>query len=168
MTDPQLLGAFNGLPVGLYRCTPDGRFLDVNAALVELLGYPDRDALLAVPCGDLYVRPADRRRWNEILRANGAVRDFETQMRRRDGSLVWVRDSAFISPGTDGLAESEIGVMVDVTDAPQARVGDEAVLIGRQGGAFIPASELSKICGTIPYETATALSARVPRVAVAR
>ncbi|HEX7603539.1 MAG TPA: alanine racemase, partial [Polyangiaceae bacterium] len=57
-------------------------------------------------------------------------------------------------------------VMVDVTEAPRPRVGDDAVLIGRQGGEEIRVSELSRHCGTIPYETATALSSRVPRVGV--
>lgn len=58
-------------------------------------------------------------------------------------------------------------VMIDVTDAPRARVGGDAVLLGRQGGAEVSASELAALCGTIPYETVTALSGRVPRVAVA-
>ncbi len=57
-------------------------------------------------------------------------------------------------------------VMVDVTSAPRSRVGDDAVLIGRQGRAEIRMSELSRLCGTIPYETATGLSSRVPRVGV--
>jgi alanine racemase len=57
-------------------------------------------------------------------------------------------------------------VMVDVTGTPRARVGDHAVLIGRQGRAEIRAEELARLCGTIPYETATALSSRVPRVGV--
>lgn len=52
--------------------------------------------------------------------------------------------------------------MIDVTDAPRARVGDDAVLLG----PGVPASELARLCGTIPYETATTLSSRVPRVAV--
>jgi len=56
--------------------------------------------------------------------------------------------------------------MIDVTGVPRARVGDDAVLIGRQDDAVITAAELARICGTIPYETATALSSRVPRVAV--
>lgn len=53
--------------------------------------------------------------------------------------------------------------MVDATGVPAARVGDDAVLIGRQGDGHIPASELARLCGTISYETVTALSARVPR-----
>jgi alanine racemase len=58
-------------------------------------------------------------------------------------------------------------VMVDVTEAGPTRVGDDAVLIGRQGRAEISAGELARLCGTIPYETATSLSSRVPRVGVA-
>jgi alanine racemase len=56
-------------------------------------------------------------------------------------------------------------VMVDVTGSPRARVGDDVVLIGRQGRAEVRAAELARLCGTIPYETAANLSARVPRVA---
>jgi alanine racemase len=56
--------------------------------------------------------------------------------------------------------------MVDVSAATEARVGVDAVLLGRQGGAEVSAGELAKLCGTIPYETVTALSSRVPRVAV--
>ena len=56
--------------------------------------------------------------------------------------------------------------MVDVTGVPRARVGEDAVLIGAQGRERIEAGELSRLCGTIPYETATAISSRVPRVGV--
>ncbi|MBI3289727.1 MAG: alanine racemase [Elusimicrobia bacterium] len=56
--------------------------------------------------------------------------------------------------------------MVDVTEAAGARVGDDAVLMGRQGGVAISAAELARLCGTISYETATAISSRVPRVGV--
>ncbi len=57
-------------------------------------------------------------------------------------------------------------IMIDVTAAPRARVGEDVVLLGRQDDAVVSASELAKLCGTIPYETATALSSRVPRVGV--
>ncbi len=56
--------------------------------------------------------------------------------------------------------------MIDVTNVPRARVGDDAVLIGAQGRERVEAAELARLCGTIPYETAAGLSARVPRLAV--
>jgi alanine racemase len=54
--------------------------------------------------------------------------------------------------------------VIDVTDVPTAQPGDEAVLIGRQGSEQIGASELAKLCHTIPYEILTGISQRVPRV----
>ena len=57
--------------------------------------------------------------------------------------------------------------MVDVTDAPGAAVGSEAVLIGRDGGAEITARDLAAAGGTIPYETVTLITARVPRFTMA-
>jgi alanine racemase len=57
--------------------------------------------------------------------------------------------------------------MVDATGVPAARVGDDAVLLGRQGGAEVPAAELARLCGTIPYEIAAGLSSRVPRTEAA-
>jgi len=52
---------------------------------------------------------------------------------------------------------------VDVTDLPEAAIGDEAVLLGEQGGAQIRVEEVAEACGTIPYEIFTSVSRRVPR-----
>jgi alanine racemase len=52
---------------------------------------------------------------------------------------------------------------VDVTHVPEAAVGDEVVLLGRQGGARIGADDLARHAGTLPYEILTNISRRVPR-----
>jgi alanine racemase len=54
--------------------------------------------------------------------------------------------------------------LVDVSQVRAVRPGDEAVLIGRQGGGEITANELADWCGTIPWEVLTSLSYRVPRL----
>ena len=54
--------------------------------------------------------------------------------------------------------------MTDVTDVPDARVGDEAVLIGRQGAEEISADEVAEIQGTISYEVLCRIGPRVPRI----
>jgi alanine racemase len=53
--------------------------------------------------------------------------------------------------------------MVDATDLPECRVGDEAVLLGRQGGASINVSELAEGAQTNSYEIVSRIAARVPR-----
>lgn len=55
-------------------------------------------------------------------------------------------------------------VTIDVTDIPGVRYGDEAVLIGEQGGERITAEEIAAKIGTIPYEVLCAISVRVPRI----
>lgn len=57
-------------------------------------------------------------------------------------------------------------LMLDLTRVPSAKVGDEAVLIGRQGREEISSVEIAEALGTIPYEVACAISTRVPRLAV--
>ena len=54
--------------------------------------------------------------------------------------------------------------MVDVTDIPQTRIGDEVVLIGRQGNAMLTAEGVAERLGTINYEVVAEILARVPRV----
>jgi len=56
--------------------------------------------------------------------------------------------------------------MVDVTDVPAARIGDDVVLIGRQGRESVSAQEVADRIGTIPYEVTTMLSSRVPRMSL--
>lgn len=54
--------------------------------------------------------------------------------------------------------------MVDVTDLPGVQVGDEAVLIGRQGQETIGADQVAEWTSTIPYEVLCAIGPRVPRL----
>ncbi len=56
--------------------------------------------------------------------------------------------------------------MVDIGHIPEARVGDEVVLFGRQKNESIPVEEVARLAGTIPYEIVCLVSPRVPRVYV--
>lgn len=55
-------------------------------------------------------------------------------------------------------------IMADVTNVPDARVGDEVILIGSQGEESVTADELASLAGTISYEILLSISERVPRV----
>ena len=57
-------------------------------------------------------------------------------------------------------------MVIDVSDLPEATVGDEVVLMGRQGDEEIPASELADRAGTIHWEITTRIGSRVRRVYV--
>jgi two-component system cell cycle sensor histidine kinase/response regulator CckA len=115
---------FEGIPVGLYRSTPDGNLIDANPAMVAMLGYPDRESLLATPSASLYVDAADQYRWSAEMTGTGAVLDFDVQIRRADGVAIWVRDTAFVTRNPDGTALLYEGILEDIT----ARVEAERAL----------------------------------------
>ncbi|TMK85596.1 MAG: sensor domain-containing diguanylate cyclase, partial [Actinobacteria bacterium] len=89
-------------------------------SLARLLGYPDRETLLKADANEFYVDPADRERWRIIMDSEGSVGDFELQLRRRDGSVIWVRDSARVVRDKDERIVAYEGVLVDITRRKQA------------------------------------------------
>lgn len=111
---------FENVPLGLYRTTPEGRILDASAALVQMLGYPDREALMNIKSIDTYVNPQDRQRWRELMEQQGAVRHFEAQLRQRDGSIIWVEDNAQVVRDAEGRVLYYEGSLQDITERKQA------------------------------------------------
>jgi alanine racemase len=55
-------------------------------------------------------------------------------------------------------------LMIDLTDVPEAQLGDEAVLLGTQGTDCITVQELARLSGTVTYDVLTGFRARLPRV----
>jgi PAS domain S-box-containing protein len=105
------------LPVGVYRSTPDGRVLMANPALLRMLGYDswqevasrnlEREALEAG-----YSRGAFR----EQIEGQGEVRGLEATWKRRDGSVVFIRESARAIRADDGRVLYYDGTIEDFTE----------------------------------------------------
>ena len=103
------------LPIGLYRTTPDGRFLDGNPAFARLLGVVDLSELVGRDVAAFYLDPAERLRWRERLDREGVVRDWEFTVRRQDGSLATVRDTATAVRSATGEVLHYEGAVEDVS-----------------------------------------------------
>ena len=106
-------GLVEHVPVGIYRTTPSGKMIDVNSAMVEILRFPDPEALLGINAASLYVNPDDRERGNRQRDAAGVARDFRAQLRTGDGGTVWVRMNA--RAVRDGDEEYWEGIIEDIT-----------------------------------------------------
>ncbi|MBK9093591.1 MAG: PAS domain S-box protein [Anaerolineae bacterium] len=111
---------FEGVPIGLYRTTPDGRILAANQALSEMLGYPAPGALLEVNAADLFLDPDRRVRQKARLAQENVIRQDEIQLRRRDGRIIWARDTAHaVRDEVDGIHFAE-GSLEDITERKRA------------------------------------------------
>src|SRR6185369_5051712 len=86
---------FDNIQEGLFFSSPEGRFIEVNDALVRMLGYSSRDELLKIDIEkNLYVNPQDRNTFTEALEAKGVLRNYEEVLRRKDGSLIHTLQNA--------------------------------------------------------------------------
>ncbi|MGH2555617.1 MAG: sensor domain-containing diguanylate cyclase, partial [Actinomycetota bacterium] len=108
------------LPVGIYRTTPEGAILEANRALVRILGYPDKESLLQADVREFFVDRTDREVWMSKIGAEASVSDLELQLRRPDGSVIWVRDSARAVFGEDDRIVCYEGALQDITRQKQA------------------------------------------------
>jgi len=107
---------FENVPIGLYITEPDGRIIDANAALVRMLGYPDKAELLGMLASDLYASPDDREHEQTLFDDDAFVEDYETQLKCRDGRLIWVRDKCRAIRNDDGTIRAFEGSLQDITD----------------------------------------------------
>lgn len=112
---------FEGVPVGIYRSTPKGEILDANLALIEMLAYPDRESLVATHAADVYLDPAERQRWQDVMEHRSAVHIDEVRFRRRDGTIIWVRNRARAVRDSSGQVLHYEGMCEDITQRKQSR-----------------------------------------------
>lgn len=95
MTNEDYKELYDSATVGLWRTTiNDGKFINANSAVADILGYDDIDDLMSQKTSDFY----DRDIFIEELEKLKEVNNFEICMRKKDGSSVWVSISAKIYP----------------------------------------------------------------------
>jgi len=102
---------------GFFRSTPEGRFTEVNPALVRMLGYKSAAEVLALKIpDDLYVDPAQR----EQLRANyensGTVQGVELLWKKKNGEPIVVSLHASVTRDSQGRLLGYEGLVLDVTE----------------------------------------------------
>ena len=121
---------FESSPVGLYRSTPQGRYLDVNTAFARILGYDSEEQLIA-DISDIgtqvYANPREREALAGMLAEHGRVVDFEIEAWRQDGQPVWVSADVDAVRDTEGTIVVYQGAMTDITERVRGRLVRDTV-----------------------------------------
>lgn len=107
------------LPVGVYRTTPDGAFIEANPALARMLGHKQPSSLLRCNVKDFYVKRQERSAHLKKL-AMTPTYFTEFELRRADGRKFWVRDHCRAIKGPDGAVLHLDGILVDITERKTA------------------------------------------------
>jgi len=126
---------------GIYRSSLEGRFLDVNPALIGMLVYGDALEVLDLdPQKDVFVDPAEYSRLVEEFRRNGRMDGFEVRWKRKDGASIIVRISGRAVAGGDEPSDVLEAIAEDITERrvleDQFRQSQKMEAVGRLAGGI--------------------------------
>lgn len=110
--------------VGLFQTSADGRYLAANVALARMYGYATPQALMT-DLSDigrrLYVDPLRRDEFKRLIAEQGVITNFEAEVFRRDGSTLWIAESAHAVYGPSGKFLYYQGTAEDISERKRYR-----------------------------------------------
>jgi two-component system cell cycle sensor histidine kinase/response regulator CckA len=126
---------------GIYRSSIEGRFLDVNPALIGMLGYNSTLEVLALdPKEDVFADPGEYTRLIDEFRRTGRMDGVEVRWKRKDGAFITVRISGRAVAGGDEPADVLEAIAEDITERrvleDQFRQAQKMEAVGRLAGGI--------------------------------
>ena len=126
---------FEGSKEPLYIATKEGKFVDVNKAIVELLGYDNKEELLKIgSMVQLYFNPGDLGKVQELLSKQHSVEDLDQELRRKDGGKIYALVTASTRKDSKG---NVIGHKLTIKDITELKRTEESLKRRRGGGGPI-------------------------------
>jgi len=111
---------FENIHCGVYMSSKEGKFLDANQALLDMLGYENKEEFLSIDIEkDLYVRPEDRQKFQKLMERDGRVTDYEAEFKRRDGGIISVLHTSQARYDEQGDVLGYEGLNFDQTNRKQ-------------------------------------------------
>jgi PAS domain S-box-containing protein len=126
---------------GIYRARLEGQFLDVNPALIGMLGYNSALEVLALdPQKDVFLNPGEYTRLVDEFRRTGRMDGFEARWKRKDGTPITVRISGRAVATEDEPADVLEAIAEDITERrvleDQFRQSQKMEAVGRLAGGI--------------------------------
>lgn len=114
---------FENVVEGIFQTTPDGQYTTVNPMLAKIYGYDSPHDLMANLTDiqhQLYVDPGRRDVFIQQLQEQDVVWGFESEIYRRDGSIIWISENARVLRDSCGQLVGFEGTVEDITERKQA------------------------------------------------
>ncbi len=114
---------FENAVEGIFQATVEGKVVNANPTLARILGYDSPEEYMAAAKdvrNQVYEHGEDRDKLVEILRASDSHSNFETRLRRKDGSLVWVALHARAVRDDEGALIGLEGILEDISKRKKA------------------------------------------------
>ncbi|MCK4795408.1 MAG: PAS domain S-box protein [Desulfobacteraceae bacterium] len=111
---------FEHVGCGVYISSKKGKFLNANQAALDMLNYGSKEEFLKIDITkDLYLRPKDRRKFQDMIERDGNVIDYEVGFKRKDGSPIPVLLTSHVRYDQQGNVLGYEGLIVDESHRKQ-------------------------------------------------
>ncbi|MEA5605694.1 sensor histidine kinase [Nostoc sp. UHCC 0252] len=111
---------FENAVEGIFQSSPDGHYITANPALASIYGYSLAEEVTAsTDIEQLYVDPNRRAEFVRLMEKYGSISEFESQIYRRDGSIVWISEKAYAVRDEQGKLLYYEGLIEDITQRKQ-------------------------------------------------
>ena len=120
-TERKYAELIENFPVGIYRTTPKGEFILANKALIDMFGFESFEELSKLNLERNGYHPDNPREiFRKLVEEKGEVKNYEAKWRRRDGSIIYIRENAKAVKDEEGNTIYYEGIVEDITKEREA------------------------------------------------
>jgi PAS domain S-box-containing protein len=116
---------FENASEGIFQASPQGRYITANPALARIYGYESPEELITEISNignQLYVEPMRSDDLAALLQREDTVSDFESQVYRKDGKMIWISENIRAARDASGALLYYEGTVSDITERRQSEV----------------------------------------------
>jgi len=160
---------FENAGEGIFQSTPDGRYITANPALARIYGCDSPEEVTAKFTDierQLYVDPARRNQFLRSIAESTTVSDFESQIYRSDGSIVWISEKARAVRDSSGSVLYYEGLIEDITQRKQAQESQRLFIHALSHDLRNPVAGMLMVLKN--WQTKTGESIAIPRSILVR
>lgn len=122
-------GLYENATVGIYRTSLSGKILMANPTLLRILGYNSFSEVTNLEAKDSYADPKTREIFTKELHLKGKVFGFESKWKKKDGTIIYVRESARLVKDDEGNPLYLEGTVEDITDK---KIAEEQLISAKE------------------------------------
>ncbi len=116
-SEEKLRNLFERVRHGLFISSKEGKFLDCNQALLDMLGFPTKEEFLNIDIAqNLYVNPEDRKNFQERIENEGYVKDLEVEFKKKNGERITVLLTGHSVKNEKGEIVGYEGINLDISE----------------------------------------------------
>ncbi len=114
-SEKQFMDLRSNVPVGLFRATPEGKFLSANPAMVSMFGFDSEQEFLSISSTELFVNIKARDNLISILKKENSIRDFEVNLYKKNGDKLWCLLNVNTVRDNSGKWIYQDGIVTDIS-----------------------------------------------------